>query len=181
MTHLHSIEEQVENEASDERQPMSNDSHQHLRLRSFIDRYGIEQQPLSKIEWIRRYATKKCSSFNIARCIDGFFNHIPLIRCLVKYNIRQDLFGDIVAGITVAIMHIPQGKCLSIINGNQTHLPMAGMAYGALTMLPPVHGKRSIADCMTMFYSIACSRVVRVVLPRDCVYDLWHLATSIHR
>ena len=29
-----------------------------------------------------------------------------------NYNIRQDLMGDIIAGLTVGIMHIPQGKLL---------------------------------------------------------------------
>ena len=53
-----------------------------------------------------------------------FFNKIPLIRCLKEYKFRKYLFGDIISGITIAIMHIPQG-----------------MAYGVLTTLPPVHGK----------------------------------------
>lgn len=29
------------------------------------------------------------------------------------YNIRTDLTGDIVSGLTVGIMHIPQGEALS--------------------------------------------------------------------
>lgn len=35
---------------------------------------------------------------------------IPLIDWLSTYNWKNDILGDIVAGITVAVMHIPQGK-----------------------------------------------------------------------
>lgn len=35
---------------------------------------------------------------------------IPLFDWLSTYNWKNDILGDIVAGITVAVMHIPQGK-----------------------------------------------------------------------
>lgn len=36
-------------------------------------------------------------------------NTIPLIGWLSAYKWKADLLGDIIAGITVAVMHIPQG------------------------------------------------------------------------
>lgn len=40
-------------------------------------------------------------------------NTIPLIGWFSAYNWKTDLLGDIIAGITVAVMHIPQGTNVS--------------------------------------------------------------------
>ncbi|CAK9802967.1 Slc26a5 [Anthophora plagiata] len=48
---------------------------------------------------------------------------VPLIGWLSAYKWRNDILGDIVAGITVAVMHIPQG-----------------MAYAILGNVPPIIG-----------------------------------------
>lgn len=34
---------------------------------------------------------------------------IPVLKWLPEYKIEKNLMGDIISGITVAIMHIPQG------------------------------------------------------------------------
>ena len=52
--------------------------------------------------------------------LTGFF---PILEWLPKYDWRADAVVDLVAGITVAIMHIPQA-----------------MAYATLAALPPVYG-----------------------------------------
>lgn len=36
---------------------------------------------------------------------------VPILSWLPSYGLRASLMGDVVAGITVAIMHIPQGQC----------------------------------------------------------------------
>jgi len=48
---------------------------------------------------------------------------IPVVQWLSQYNWREDMLPDIISGLTVAIMHIPQG-----------------MAYALLGNLPPVVG-----------------------------------------
>ncbi|XP_017753492.1 PREDICTED: solute carrier family 26 member 6-like isoform X1 [Eufriesea mexicana] len=50
-------------------------------------------------------------------------NSIPLIGWMSAYDWRNDILGDIIAGITVAVMHIPQG-----------------MAYAILGNVPPIVG-----------------------------------------
>ena len=35
---------------------------------------------------------------------------IPIIHWLSQYRWKDDIFGDLIAGFTVAVMHIPQGK-----------------------------------------------------------------------
>ena len=39
--------------------------------------------------------------------------YLPFTDWLFNYNIKNDLVADIVAGITIAIMNIPQGKVVS--------------------------------------------------------------------
>ena len=48
---------------------------------------------------------------------------VPVVQWLSQYNWREDTLPDIISGLTVAIMHIPQG-----------------MAYALLGNLPPVVG-----------------------------------------
>lgn len=38
------------------------------------------------------------------------YNRIPAIKWLKNYNVREFLFNDCIAGLTVGIMHIPYGK-----------------------------------------------------------------------
>ena len=55
----------------------------------------------------RRFASCKCTS-------SGFYSLLvrlaPIARWLPKYSVKKDLSADITGGVTVGIMHIPQGK-----------------------------------------------------------------------
>ncbi|CAF0892199.1 unnamed protein product [Adineta ricciae] len=123
MTHLQTRKEGDEGISNVEFCTRSDETRRNRRLQSFVDCYGVEKPSLSTFEQTKRYTKKKCSSVTFECCINILLKRIPLFRCLKTYNLRKDLFGDIIAGITVAIMHIPQG-----------------MAYGTLTTLPPVYG-----------------------------------------
>ena len=66
-------------------------------------------------------STKKSRYLNVVRrklspssCSwSGFISVLtqlmPIIRWLPKYNFKEDLFPDLNGGVTVAVMHIPQG------------------------------------------------------------------------
>lgn len=44
------------------------------------------------------------------KCTTGFIYMVfPFLRILKGYSVRSDLMNDIVSGLTVGIMHIPQG------------------------------------------------------------------------
>jgi hypothetical protein len=65
-----------------------------------------------------------------ARCLPSadcakksLLSFLPFIRIMHSYNVRTDLPSDIMSGLIVGVMHIPQG-----------------MAYGMLTKLDPVYG-----------------------------------------
>lgn len=63
-------------------------------------------RPLSFIS-DTHHVKKSCDNFNIIHII---LNLIPVLRWLPNYSLKNDLPGDISAGFTVAVMHIPQGK-----------------------------------------------------------------------
>jgi SulP family sulfate permease len=50
-------------------------------------------------------------------------HYMPILDWLPGYRIKKQLRGDLLAGITVAVMTIPQG-----------------MAYASLALLPPIYG-----------------------------------------
>lgn len=58
---------------------------------------------------------KSCRKCQCSKdCFLGFLYKIfPFIGIMKDYNIRTDLTGDIVSGLTVGIMHIPQGEAVS--------------------------------------------------------------------
>lgn len=66
------------------------------------------------------------NAINIIRSKDWracIMSTVPAVKWLSKYNWRENILSDIISGLTVAIMHIPQG-----------------MAYALLGNLPPVVG-----------------------------------------
>ncbi|EGT35328.1 hypothetical protein CAEBREN_19845 [Caenorhabditis brenneri] len=66
--------------------------------------------------------------------------YIPILEWLPNYKWKEHLHGDIIAGLTVGIMHVPQG-----------------MAYASLAGVPPVYGMYSsfFASTVYMFFGTA--------------------------
>lgn len=54
-----------------------------------------------------KVSSVSCSKESFVQWLVGLF---PIISWLPKYNIKRDLVADISGGLTVGIMHIPQGK-----------------------------------------------------------------------
>lgn len=46
------------------------------------------------------------------KCLQMVKNTIPVLEWLPKYSCKNYFMGDLMAGVTVAVMHIPQGKVL---------------------------------------------------------------------
>ena len=81
-----------------------------LRLQSFVDQYGTVKQRKPTVIRVKNYFNKFYDTLSCIYIANTLLDRIPIIRCLKEYKIRKSLFGDIIAGITVAIMHIPQGN-----------------------------------------------------------------------
>lgn len=55
--------------------------------------------------------------------VECLLNMFPVVRWLPKYSLKQDLPGDLISGMTLAVMHIPQG-----------------IGYALLAHVPPIIG-----------------------------------------
>lgn len=59
------------------------------------------------------------SDFKPCSTLLGF---VPILQWLPKYHCKTDLMGDITAGITVAVMQIPQGMAYGLLAGVQANV-----------------------------------------------------------
>ena len=61
---------------------------------------------------IKQRASRKISKYNCSGscCRDFLFTLFPFLDIMKNYKIKQDLMGDVISGLTVGIMHIPQGR-----------------------------------------------------------------------
>ncbi|RNA14181.1 solute carrier family 26 member 6-like [Brachionus plicatilis] len=89
----------------------------------FEQNYNIKAfQGFSILYFFRGIFLKNCSPEK--KYVRNYIvNRIPIIGWLSEYNFREFLVPDLFAGITVGIMHIPQG-----------------MGYALLAELPPIYG-----------------------------------------
>lgn len=84
---------------------------------SFIkrDEYvsSSEFEPSSLAKTFKRYFfPTRCT------CKDVLQSWFPIVKWLPAYDVRRDLAHDVAGGLTVAIMHIPQGKKIVIQRHN---------------------------------------------------------------
>ncbi|XP_077978000.1 prestin-like [Glandiceps talaboti] len=76
----------------------------------------------SRCQQVGKYLTKQCACSTT--CLKNFlFSKLPILEWLPKYQIRDDLLGDILAGFTVSVLNIPQS-----------------MAFAMLANMPPIYG-----------------------------------------
>uniref|UniRef100_A0A915BYJ3 STAS domain-containing protein n=1 Tax=Parascaris univalens TaxID=6257 RepID=A0A915BYJ3_PARUN len=75
----------------------------------------------------------------------SLLSFFPILQWLPKYQWRKDLSGDIIGGLTVGIMHVPQG-----------------MAYASLASLPPVYGMYSSFFASTVYMFFGTSRHISI-------------------
>ena len=54
----------------------------------------------------------QCSATCVRKALSKVF---PFVRTLRGYSLREDFVSDLVAGLTVGIMHIPQGEGVILI------------------------------------------------------------------
>ncbi|CAL4185526.1 unnamed protein product, partial [Meganyctiphanes norvegica] len=81
--------------------------------------YSQPQEP-AVLEKLKSAAQCECS---VGSFVSSIQSRLPILDWLPTYSPTSSLLGDIIAGVTVAIMHIPQG-----------------IAYALLASLPPICG-----------------------------------------
>ena len=85
---------------------------------------------LNDIEFNKKYQTKRIESDHIIKsginhikkhykpsgeCTKEFFlARFPILTWLLSYNLKENIANDIISGITIGIVHIPQSKFYKI-------------------------------------------------------------------
>ncbi|KAK7132426.1 hypothetical protein R3I93_018842 [Phoxinus phoxinus] len=87
----------------------------------FRQTYGTEAQSSGR-ERLRDRLAQRCRCSQV-ECVHLLKKRLPVCSWLPKYKLKKWLVGDIIAGLTVGIVHIPQG-----------------MAFALLTSVAPVYG-----------------------------------------
>ncbi|XP_076357454.1 prestin-like isoform X2 [Tachypleus tridentatus] len=111
-------------------------------LDELIPRHPRIQQPLPS--QICDIVKSRCGCS--AKCLGYFLRNLfAITKWLPHYSIQECLLADIVTGITISIMHVPQG-----------------MAYALLASVPPIYGLYTSFYPPLMYFLMGTSRHVSV-------------------
>ena len=86
-------------------------------LEDYNNKYETVKRPGKSVSERLQQA---CTVRSVGKTFAAYF---PVVKVIRKYKIKENLLGDVLAGLTVTFMHLPQG-----------------MAFGLLASLRPIYG-----------------------------------------
>lgn len=88
---------------------------------SFQEVYGVPLEPESSLAGMVKGRLSRCCRCSKSAALHLFRSRLPIASWLPKYQPKKWLLGDLVAGLTVGVVHIPQGEfvcgCLRVCRG----------------------------------------------------------------
>lgn len=114
---------------------------EHLNLKEIDEKYMITPFKSDNIlQSTKNYILKYYKPNK--NCMKGFlFDRIPFIKWIRKYSIKENLVKDIIAGLTIGVIQIPQG-----------------MAYSLMAGLPPIIGLYVSLWSVIVYFFLGTSR-----------------------
>ncbi|GAB5568043.1 solute carrier family 26 member 6 isoform X8 [Prionailurus iriomotensis] len=135
-----------------------------LRKRNYyVERPLLNQEQLEELGCLtsatetHQWRTWFQCSYTRARAL--LLRHLPVLAWLPRYPVRDWLLGDLLAGLSVAIMQLPQGP---VFQAYIATVSPPGLAYALLAGLPPVFGLYSSFYPVFIYFLFGTSRHISV-------------------
>ena len=98
-----------------------------------------------------------------------FHTYLPITDWLFNYDLRNDIVHDLIAGVTIAIMHIPQGSIkksfYQLRKQRSSRLLFLGMAYAQLAETNQMVGMYTAVFPVALYTLLGPSRHVSMGEP----------------
>ncbi|KAL7290383.1 hypothetical protein TKK_0016074 [Trichogramma kaykai] len=95
---------------------------------STIKSSALHLAAVTKYRFVLLVSKKIAHNFKKIQPTSCFRRTVPIFDWLPRYKWKKDLYGDIIAGVTVAVMHIPQGMAYAML-GNVPAITGIYMAF----------------------------------------------------